>query len=205
LTLRVGLTGGIGSGKSELCHLLVEHSLAEQQVPLLDLDAVGRSLHSNPVCAAALVDAFGTGILDESGAVDRKLLAALCFSDAQKTQCLNHIMHPLIWQRAEAWCAEQNAAYVLIEASVLIESGGVSRMDAVVVVLADVAIRRQRVLASRNMTAAQFEAIVERQCSDAERREVADFIIENNDGLDGLAEQADILHQQLVEMASVRK
>jgi len=197
LTLRVGITGGIGSGKTGLCRLL-----AKYQMPQLDLDAVGRSLHADAACAAALVKAFGTGILDKSGAVDRRLLAALCFPDAEKTRLLNRIMHPLIWQKAEAWCAEQQAAYVLIEASVLIESDGVSRMDVVVVVLADEMIRQQRVLASRNMTLAQFKAIVQRQCSDCGRRKVADFIVDNNDGPDALAHQAEMLHRQFVEMAA---
>jgi len=196
--LRVGLTGGIGSGKSAFADML-----ATFNVPLLDLDAVGRALHRDRDCSAALVDAFGEEILDASGAVNRRSLAALCFHDEKKMQLLNQIMHPRIWQKADAWCAQQNADYVLIEASVLIESGGVSRMDAVVVLLADKALRRQRVLATRQMDAQQFELICQRQCSDIERRKVADFIIENDAGLDVLARQAAVLHAKLTQMAAV--
>jgi len=195
--LRVGLTGGIGSGKSEFGRLL-----ANFDVPLLDLDAVGRALHTESACAAALVDAFGEEILDASGAVNRSSLAELCFHDAKKTQLLNQIMHPLIWQQADVWCAQQRADYVLIEASVLIESGGVSRMDAVVVLLADEALRRQRVLASRHINAHQFELICQRQCSDIERRKAADFIVENEAGLDALARQAVSLHLKLTQLAA---
>ncbi len=195
--LRIGLTGGIGSGKTTLARLL-----GERQVPVLDLDGLGRALHSDSACMAELVDAFGKEIVDATGAIDRRALAALCFADGEKTEMLNRIMHPRIWAQTEAWCAEQDAVYVLIEASVLIESGGASRMDAVVVVLADAAIRRQRVLASRNMDAQQFEAIVRRQCSDAERRQVADFIVENNADLHALNCQAEALHRELLALAT---
>ncbi len=192
---RVGLTGGIGSGKSTLACML-----AKLGVPVLDLDALGRELHKESDCRAALLEAFGEGVLDASGAVDRAALGRLCFSDAEKTATLNNIMHPRIWQREEEWLAVQQAPYVLIEASVLIESGGASRMDAVVVVLADEARRRRRVMLQRGMDEKQFEAILARQCDDVERRAAADFIIENNSDLNTLQQSASGLHQQLLSL-----
>ncbi|MDX8391211.1 MAG: dephospho-CoA kinase [Mariprofundaceae bacterium] len=194
--LRVGLTGGIGSGKTELAKLF-----SGRRIPLLDLDAVGRALHSDADCITDLVTAFGDGILASDKTIDRRALAAICFADAEKTAQLNRIMHPRIWAQTDAWCARQNASYVLIEASVLIESGGASRMDAVIVVLADEVLRRQRVLASRHLDAAQFDAIVRRQCNDADRRQAADFIVENNAGLDALAFQVEALQQKIMARA----
>ena len=190
---RIGLTGGIGSGKSTLATIF-----AELGVPVLDLDAVGRELHKDADCRDALVAAFGNGILDSSGAVDRAALGKLCFADAEKMKMLNNIMHPRIWQREEAWLAAQQAPYVLIEASVLIESAGAARMDAVVVVLADIEIRRERVLRQRDMHAEQFDAILARQCDDTVRRQVADFIVENNADLYALKKTAIDLHHQLL-------
>ena len=190
---RIGLTGGIGSGKSTLVAMF-----AELGVPVLDLDALGRELHKDADCRAALVAAFGNGILGSSGAVDRAALGRLCFADAEKMKKLNKIMHPRIWQREEAWLAAQQAPYVLIEASVLIESAGAARMDAVVVVLADIETRRDRVLRQRDMPAGQFDAILARQCDDVARRKVADFIVENEADLDALQRAAVDIHHQLL-------
>jgi len=194
---RIGLTGGIGSGKSTLAGML-----AELGVPVLDLDALGRELHKDADCRAALLAAFGHDILDSSGAVDRGALGRLCFADAEKTATLNRIMHPRIWQEEQVWLAAQQGAYVLIEASVLIESGGAARMDAIVVVLGDLDTRRQRVVQSRGMEEHRFDAIVARQCDDAARWQAADFIVENNNGLDVLQQAAAGLHQQLLSLSA---
>ena len=190
---RIGLTGGIGSGKSALAAMF-----AELGVPVLDLDALGRELHKDVDCRAALVAAFGNGILDSAGAVDRAALGKLCFADAEKMVRLNNIMHPRIWQGEEKWLAAQQAPYVLIEASVLIESSGAARMDVVVVVLADIETRRDRVLRQRDMHAEQFDAILARQCDDTVRRKAADFIVENNADLHALKKTAINLHHQLL-------
>jgi len=191
--MRVGLTGGIGSGKSTLADMLASFG-----VPVLDLDTLGRELHRDASCRDALVAAFGDGILDDAGDIDRGELGRVCFTDAEKTSLLNSIMHPRIWRREEDWLAAQQAPYVLIEASVLIESGGASRMDAVVVVLADIDTRRDRVLRQRGMDAEQFDAILARQCDDVARREVADCIIQNNADLAALQHGAGDLHRQLL-------
>ncbi len=193
----IGLTGGIGSGKSTLAAML-----ADLGASVLDLDALGRELHRDADCRAALLAAFGNGILDSSGAVDRAALGRLCFADAQKTATLNSIMHPRIWRREEEWLAAQQAPYVLIEASVLIESGGAARMDAVVVVLAEVETRRIRVLQQRDMDAQQFETILARQCDDAARRKAAAYIIENNADLNALQQSAAHLHRQLLALSA---
>lgn len=191
---RIGLTGGIGSGKSTLAGMLERLG-----APVLDLDALGRELHNEAGCRDALTAAFGDGILDAGGRVDRVELGRLCFADADRMAELNRIMHPRIWQREVAWLDRQSAPYALIEASVLIESGGASRMDAVVVVLADDGVRRQRVMRRPGMNGARFDAIVRHQCSDAERRAAADYIIDNNADLGVLEVSAVGLHRSLLK------
>jgi len=182
---RVGLTGGIGSGKSTVAAMF-----AALDIAVLDLDQVGHAVVApNSTGLARLVDAFGDGILTGAGALNRKTVAQRCFSDAEQVAKLNAIMHPLIWQAEEEWLQQQQGDYVVVEASVLLESGGASRMDAVVVVLADEDVRRQRVLQRGDRSGAEFETVVARQCSDAERRKAADFIIMNNGSLDHLHQQ----------------
>lgn len=194
---RVGLTGGIGSGKSTVANIF-----SEIGIPVLDLDEVGKRLTSQPDHLAMLANTFGDGILCGDGSLNRHELARICFSDAEKTEHLNRIMHPPIWKAAEVWLVRQHACYALIEASVLIESGGVSRMDEVVIVVADENIRRERVLASRNMDAADFNAIVQRQCNDDIRCATADYVIRNNADLSALHIKIDTLHHQLMKKFS---
>ncbi len=182
---RVALTGGIGSGKSTVAAMF-----AELGVPVLDLDQVGHAVVA-PASAGLkkLADVFGDDILNPDASLNRKQLAQRCFSDAGQTAKLNAIMHPLIRQAEANWLQQQQGDYALIEASVLLESGGAERMDAVIVVLADLALRRKRVLARGDRSADAFDAIVDRQVSDAERREAADYIIVNTDSLAALQQQ----------------
>jgi len=182
---RIGLTGGIGSGKSTVASIF-----AGLGIPVLDLDKVGQTVaQTDSAGLEQLVEAFGTNILNHDGSLNRKALAQHCFSDAVRTAKLNAIMHPFIWQVEEHWLSQQQGDYVIIEASVLLESGGAGRMDAVIVVLADMMLRRNRVLARGEGSAAKFDAIVARQCSDTKRRKVADFIITNEGSLTQLRQQ----------------
>ncbi len=189
----VGLTGGIGSGKS-----VVASIFSGLGIPVLDLDMVGQQVTtSNPEALAVLVKAFGQEILD-GDQLNRKRLADICFPSREKTEQLNSILHPFIWQEMAGWIEKQKAAYVIVEASVLIESGGCDRMEATIVVMADLAVRKQRVLSRGEQTAASFENIVKMQSSDEERRRHADFII-HNDGTDEmLKEKVESLHGLLM-------
>jgi len=182
---RIGLTGGMGSGKSTVAEMF-----AELAVPVLDLDQVGAAvLVPGSTGLATLVETFGRDILNHDASLNRKALAKHCFSDAEQTAKLNAITHPLIRQAEAAWLQQQQGNYAIIEASVLLESGGAERMDAVIVVLADVALRRQRVLTRGGRSASEFEAIVDRQCNDTERRAAADYMIANSGNLTMLRQQ----------------
>ncbi len=189
---RIGLTGGIGSGKSTVAAMF-----AKLGVPVLDLDQVGHAVvQPGSDGLNQLLTSFGCDILNADASLNRKALAQHCFSDAKQTAKLNAIMHPLIRQAEQAWLQQQQGEYAIIEASVLLESGGAQRMDAVIVVLADLALRRQRVLVRGDRSPDEFDAIVDRQVSDAERREAGDFVIVNTGSLE-------TLHQQVLKIHAV--
>lgn len=192
---RVGLTGGIGSGKSVAASMF-----ADLGVPLLDLDDVGRRLlHSEPSIADKLVASFGPSVRLSSGELDRQRLAELAFASQAATRRLNGIMHPLIRQEEDHWVSRQTGPYCLVEASVLIESGGVNRMDAVVVLLADLALRQQRVVQRGSPAITLFDSIVKRQCDDEGRLAVADYVIVNNTSLAELEAEVRSVHRRLLE------
>jgi len=183
-TRAIALTGGIGSGKSTVAKMF-----ADIGVPVLDLDAVGRELLESATIQSALVNDFGSDIQDEQGGIDRKLLAARAFSDVKQTARLNAILHPEIVAYEQQWLKEQRAPYAIIEASVLLESGGASRMDGVIVVLANQTLRKERVLARGKQDEAMFDKIIERQCDDNTRRKHADYILQNDGSLESLQQQ----------------
>lgn len=188
----VGLTGGIGSGKSTVASMF-----AELGVPVLDLDKVGHRVTApGSEGLAALTRQFGEEILD-GDELNRRRLAAICFASDEKTRQLNSIVHPLIWQQAEHWQKKQRTAYTVIEASVLIESGGCERVDRLIVVMAELPIRRRRVLQRGNVSDATFNTIVARQCDDQARLRHADDVIDNNGDIEALRAQVEALHAGL--------
>ncbi len=188
---RVGLTGGIGSGKTTASRLF-----ARLGVPVLDLDRVGHRLLADERIARRIADAFGPEVLDGAG-VDRARLAERAFAAPDALARLNAIMHPPIWAEAERWLRDQTAPYVVIEASVLIESGGRDKVDALIVVLADEEIRRRR-LREKGLADARISAVMKHQCDDATRRRMADYLLDNNDGLRRLERDVERLHRVLL-------
>jgi len=178
---RIGLTGGIGSGKSTVAAMF-----AAWDVPVLDLDQVGRELTAQTQVARQIIQCFGDEVIGNDGELDRQALARRVFTDAGALQQLNQLLHPLIWQQEMRWLDKVDASFAVIEASVLIESGGASRMDSIIVVLAEESIRRQRVAARGYPDIRLFDAIIRQQVDDARRMAVADFIIENNGDLRAL-------------------
>lgn len=195
----IGLTGGIGSGKSTAARMF-----SELGVPVLDLDQVGRSLAmTDDECLGQLVAAFGKKILRADHSLNRKALAMHCFSDADETARLNAIMHPLIRQQEDQWLSQQQSDYVIIEASVLLESGGAKRMNVVIVILADESIRLQRVLARGHQNEMEFSSILARQCDDSLRMQMADYVIENNGSLEQLRKQVLTVQKSLQQSYGV--
>lgn len=191
--LRIGLTGGIGSGKSSAA--AVFESLG---VPVLDLDRVGHEMVAPGSDGLhQVVRTFGKSMLNRDGSLNRAALAAHCFGSAEETARLNALMHPLIWQAEALWLEGKQASYVIIEASVLLESGGAGRMHGVIVVLASESLRLQRVLARGDRDEKAFRAIVARQCSDATRRAEANWLIGNNGSLAELQQQVIALHRKI--------
>ncbi len=187
--LLLGLTGSIGMGKSTTAAMF-----RELGVPVHDADATVHRLYAGE--AAPLIEAAFPGVVTD-GVVDRKALGDRVLGDAAAMQRLEAIVHPLVREAEKAFLAEaaaQRATVAVLDVPLLLETGGEARVDAVVVVTADAAIQRQRVLARPGMTEERFAQIRSRQMPDAEKRRRAHFIVDTGLGMASARRQArDIL------------
>jgi len=176
----IGLTGGIGSGKS-----LVGTMLAELGAQVIDTDKVGHRVYlPGSEGWRRLVDTFGQDIVAADGTIDRKRLGALVFADVERRRALNAIVHPLIFQEIGREIAARRVAgftgHVVLEAPVLVEAKGTGTVDRIWVVTAPRDSIHHRLTGSRDMTPEEVEARMGAQLSDAERRKHADLVIEND-------------------------
>jgi dephospho-CoA kinase len=172
--LRIGLTGGIGSGKSTVSRLL-----AERGAVIVDADAIAREVvASGTPGLAAVVEAFGGGVLTASGDLDRPALAAVVFSDADARRRLDAIVHPLVRQRAAEVERAAGEAVVVHDVPLLVETGQAAAYDLVLVVEADEAARVTR-LVERGLSEDDARARIAAQATDDQRRAVADVVLDN--------------------------
>jgi dephospho-CoA kinase len=185
--LRIGLTGGIGSGKSTVSRLLGEHGAV-----VVDADVIAREVVAPGTPGlAAIVEAFGPTVLAADGSLDRPGLAAVVFADPEARRRLDGIVHPLVRARAgELEAAAPADAVVVHDVPLLAETGQGSSYDLVVVVEADPAVRVAR-LVQRGLTADDARARIAVQATDEQRRAIADVVLDNSGTPEQLAEQVD--------------
>jgi len=175
----LGLTGSIGMGKSTTARMF-----AEAGVPVHDSDEAVHRLYAGK--AAPLIEAAFPGVIVD-GVVDRARLAVQVLGRPEALGKLEAIVHPLVRADADAFLATHRAAgepLAVLDIPLLFETGGRDRVDKVVVVSAAPDIQRERVLARPGMTPEKFEAILARQMPDAEKRRLADFVIDTGRGFD---------------------
>ncbi len=174
--IRVGLTGGIGSGKS-----VVAQVLAVLGIPVFDADAAGKNaLAIDPALSAAVIRRFGAAIYP-GGTLDRTALAAIVFIDKQALADLNALVHPIVHASFGRWADGQHAPYVVMEAAILAETGGYAAFDRIVVVSAPEALRMQRVMRRDGVGEEAVKARLRNQTSEEERLRIAHHVIINND------------------------
>jgi dephospho-CoA kinase len=188
--VRVGLTGGIGSGKSTVAAMF-----ARKGAVVVDADEIARRIvePGSPVLAR-LAEEFGADIVQVDGSLNRGLLAERAFVSERNTRHLNEITHPAIRELAESELAdgENSGALVIYEMPLLVETGQVSLVDQVVVVDVGEEIQVERAVA-RGLTDDDVRARMARQASRPERLAAADYVITNDESLDRTQSQVDAL------------
>ncbi|OMC47239.1 dephospho-CoA kinase [Mycobacterium sp. IS-2888] len=197
--LRIGLTGGIGAGKSAL-----SATFAECGGIIVDGDVIAREVvQPGTEGLASLVDAFGDDILLADGSLDRPALAAKAFADDEARKKLNGIVHPLVAKRrSEIIAAVSDDAVVVEDIPLLVESGMAPLFPLVVIVHADVDVRLRRLVEQRGMSEEDARARIAAQADDEQRREVADVWLDNSGSQADLEQRArDVWHNRILPFA----
>lgn len=180
--LKVGLTGSIAVGKSNVCDVF-----RELGCHVLDADQTAREVvEPGTEGLQTIVNAFGSDILQPNREIDRKKLGAVVFADVEKRNPLNSIVHPLVIEAQNRWITkcEQNdpEGIALIDAALMIESGGYKRFDKLIVVWCEPAIQLQRLMLRDNLTEIEARKRIEAQMSQKEKKSFADLLIGTSRG-----------------------
>jgi dephospho-CoA kinase len=196
--LRIGLTGGIASGKST-----VTQRFAELGVPVIDADLAARNVvEPGKPGLDQVVQRFGAGVLHADGLLDRRALRDLIFKDASLRQALDAILHPLIRAEMEREAAQAKAPYVVMAIPLLVEGGNAGkRVDRVLVVDADETLQMRRLQARDGSSPEQARAILSSQASRAARLDQADDVLLNSGTVAELRQAVDRLHEQYLQLA----
>lgn len=193
--IKVGITGGIGSGKSTVCRIFESFN-----IPIYYADDRAKWLMSNDtIVKNEILSLFGTSAYFPDGSLNRGHIANIVFKNSSKLSELNQIVHPAVAKDGENWFNSlKNTPYAIKEAALLIESGSHKQLDKLIVVTAPIELRIERVMARDNAQRADIEARIAKQMDEAEKVKLADFVI-INDGQHPLVPQVMNIHRNLIK------
>ena len=193
----VGLTGGIGSGKTA-----VSDRFANLGIDIVDADLASRTIMDpgRPAFEKVL-EHFGHGILQEDGSLDRAAIRRKVFADPDERRWLERLTHPLIGQELRDGLESASSAYVILVNPIMIESGSFRRVNRLLVVDVPVEVQIQRTMSRDENTEEQVRSIVAAQASREQRLEVADDVIVNDGDIEALDPQLTALHDKYVRLA----
>jgi dephospho-CoA kinase len=199
--LRVGLTGSIGVGKSFVASVFIELGCH-----VLDADQTAREVVMPGTAGLkALTEAFGEDILNPDGTLNRKELGAVVFNDESQRQRLNHILHPFIIARQDeilnAWEAEDPDGIGIVDAALMIESGGYKRFDKLIVVHCRPEVQLERLMLRDKLSREEALRRINSQMPQEEKQRFADYLIDTSDGFDLTRDQTVRVHQALLKAA----
>lgn len=196
--LQVGITGGIGSGKTTVCQIF-----ERMGVPVYYADVRAKELmETDKNLIASIQNEFGNEVYDAEGNLNRKLLAEIVFGNEEKLLKLNSLVHPVVFKDNESWnqvLANKGYPYTLKEAALLVETGSYKTLDKLIVVTAPLQDRIARVMARDAATYDQVTARIKAQLPEEEKVKLADYVIDNNQIMD-LVPQVTKIHVDLMNL-----
>ncbi len=195
--LKIGLTGGIGSGKSTVAKLFVDF-----YTPIIDADTIARQLvKQGKPALIAIASHFGDKILMPSGDLHRKRLREIIFTDPEQKKNLEAILHPLVYSEIESQIEQLASPYTIICIPLLIETNMEHFVDRILVIDCPVEVQVNRVKNRDQLSDAQISSIIASQATREQRLLAADDIIDNSNGTQALAEQVKTLHNLYLSFA----
>lgn len=194
--LEVGITGGIGSGKSTVSYIF-----SVLGIPIYDADSRAKYLMAHQESLKnAIRQAFGEEAYSEKGELNRSFLAAQVFNDSEKVKLINNLVHPEVAKDYLHWLSQQKSPYVVREAALMIESGAYKHLDKLITVFAPEELRIKRIQArDPQRSQAEIKAIISKQIPEEEKLKLADFVI-YNDEEHPLIPQVLTLHHQFIQL-----
>jgi dephospho-CoA kinase len=196
--LTIGLTGGIGSGKSTIAEIFIELG-----VPCCDADEFARSLtQADSPALQEIREIFGSEIVTNDGQLKRQQLRELIFSDPNERKKLEVILHPRIRQKIQQWIKEQTSSYCVVSVPLLAENHNHYPFDRIIVVQLTQASQRKRTAIRDKVDESAIQAIITNQASDQQRLAIADDLIDNNGDIHSLRQQITDLHEKYLKLAN---
>jgi dephospho-CoA kinase len=202
--LIIGLTGGIGSGKTTVSDLF-----SNLGTPIIDTDVIAHELLNNSeLVKNEIIDTFGKNVLNIHGFIDRNKLAKIVFNDDYKKKCLERILHPKIRLEVDAkiqnyHTQQPQPQYLIVVVPLLFETGFIDYLDRILAVIASEEIRTRRVQQRDNRKIEDIQLIIKSQVSDKKRTDNADDIIENNNDINELRLQVEGLHDKYTSLPKI--
>lgn len=198
MMLKIGITGGIGSGKTTVCKVFELLG-----VPVFYADDVAKSImYTDPILKRGVLDAFGENSYTQSGDLNRSYISSIVFNDKHELEKLNSLVHPAVFRAFDTWVLSQSeASYVIKEAALLYESDAYKMCDQSILVISPIETRISRVKARDGISAEDIQLRMNRQFSDEEKMRFADHIL-MNDEKQLLIPQIIQLHQQFLMIGS---
>lgn len=196
----IGLTGGIGSGKSAVSDRFAQHGIT-----IVDADVASRVVvEPGRPALLRIADHFGAELITPSGTLDRALLRSKVFSSEQERKWLEALLHPLIAEEIQSGLANSRSPYTVLVSPLLLETTQHSYVDRILVVDVPVELQLRRTMARDNNSESQVRAIIAAQMERDTRRSRADDLISNDGSLEQLQQQVDALHQRYLALAAAK-
>ncbi|MBV9215554.1 MAG: dephospho-CoA kinase [Acidobacteria bacterium] len=200
--LKVGLTGSIAVGKSFVCSVMRELGLH-----VLDADQAAREVVAKGSPGLVrVVEAFGVGIVDGHGELDRKKMAAIVFADEQKRLLLNSIIHPLVIEKQNEWIGsiaqEDPGGIAVVDAALMIESGGYKRFDKLIVVWCEPEIQLERLMRRENLSRSDAAKRIGAQMPQDEKKRFANYLIDTSGSIEESRKRTERVVEKLRSLSS---